>query len=247
MADATAVQPRRVEYMALSEIADATRNPKLHDTEGIGASISRHGLGELPLLDERTECLVAGHGRIHDLRDRYGRGESPPGGVMEREDGEWLVPVIRGWASESDAAAVSYLVGSNGLTISGGWDERELSMILSELRDLDPGWLDGTGYDLGDLDDMLALAAPPDLDNLSRDLGEPTGRENWPVVRVQVPKHVAAAWRSVVEEHDGDELAALASLLDVDPQVPDGDAAGKWEPDRLAGRDDADAGLGGDV
>lgn len=241
----TAGLPRRLEYMPLSEIADATRNPKLHDTAGIAVSISKHGLGELPLLDERTQCLVAGHGRIHDLRDRYQRGQKPPDGVIEREDGEWLVPIIRGWASTSDDAAAAYLVGSNGLTISGGWDDAELAALLSELRDKDPSWLDVTGITSEDLDDLLDLAAAPDLDKLSGRVGDPDGTELWPVVRVKVPKHVAAAWRTQVDRHDGDEVAALASLLKVDPAEPD--APGKWEPDRYAGSADADADAGAGV
>jgi hypothetical protein len=224
--------PRRVDYMPLSEVVAAARNPKLHDADGIAASISKHGLGELPLLDERTGRLVAGHGRIDDLRDRYQRGQDPPGGVLVDAEGEWKVPVVRGWASTSDDAAAAYLIGSNGLTISGGWDDKELAALLGELRDADPAWLEATGLNEQDLDDLLALAAPDDLDEVARRVGEPDETDTWPVVRVKVPKHVAAAWRELVDEHDGDEVAALAALLDVDPAQPPADKGEVWEPDR---------------
>jgi hypothetical protein len=223
--------PRRLEFMPLAQVVDAARNPKLHDRDGIASSISRHGLGELPLLDERTGRLVAGHGRINDLRDRYQRGQEPPGGIVVDDDCEWKVPVIRGWASTSDDAAAAYLIGSNGLTISGGWDDKELAALLSELRDADPAWLEVTGITEADLDDLLALAAPEDLDQVAGRLGEPDETDTWPVVRVKVPRHVAAAWREHLDEHDGDEVAALAALLDVDPQPPA--ASGEvWIPDR---------------
>ncbi len=42
----------------------AARNPKWNAEEEIRWSIGRFGLAELPLLDERTGLLVAGHGRV---------------------------------------------------------------------------------------------------------------------------------------------------------------------------------------
>lgn len=229
----TAELPRRLEYLPLSTVEEAARNPRTHDREGIAAAINRHGLGELPLLDERTGRLVAGHGRIRDLRDRYGRGQDPPGGIVVDDDGEWRVPIIRGWASTSDDAAVAYLVGSNDLIASGGWDMAGLAELLTELRDADPSWLEAVGHTSDDLDDMLALLEPPDLDGLGKDLGDPSGSDTWPVVRVKVPVHLHAAWRTVVDRHDGDEVKALGELLDVDPDGPV--AAGPvWEPDRMA-------------
>lgn len=228
----TAELPRRLDYMPLSQVEEAARNPKRHDEDGIRASIAKHGLAELPLLDDRTGRLVAGHGRIHDLRDRFQRGQDPPNGIVVDDRGEWQVPIIRGWASTSDDAAAAYLLGSNGLTESGGWDDREFAAMLSELRDADPSWLEAIGRTSEDLDDLLALLEAPDLDKLGRDLGDPDASDTWPVVRVKVPKHVAAAWRTQVDEHDGDELATLADLLDVDPKEPETAKGPVWQPDR---------------
>src|SRR5690242_1392328 len=95
---------RRVEYVRLDELRPAPRNPKTHDSEGINRSISHFGLAELPLLDERTGLLVAGHGRLDELKRIHGNGSAtPPDGLRVDADGMWLVPVIRGWASRSDA------------------------------------------------------------------------------------------------------------------------------------------------
>ncbi len=226
------VLPRRLDYLRLSEIRGAERNPKVHDVDGIAASISEHGMGELPLYDDRTDRLVAGHGRINDLRERYARGEDPPEGVVADDDGEWRVPVIRGWRSKDDLRAVRYLIGSNGLTMSGGWDDGGLAELLSELRAVDVAMLEGTGFNDGDVDDLLALAAPPDLDQLGGDHGDPDASDTWPVVRVKVPPHMHAAWRTVVDEHDGDELTALAGLLEISPEP--GESGPTWQPDRLA-------------
>jgi hypothetical protein len=224
----TGTGDRRVAYMPLSQIIDAPRNPKQHDTTGIRASIDRFGVAELPLLDERTGRLVAGHGRLNDARTRRDEGQDPPDGVKVHPDtGDWLIPVVRGWASRSDAEAEAYLVASNNLTTRGGWDTPALTQLLSDLADHDPALLEVTAFSAGDLDDMLKLLEPPDLDELGRDLGEPRPDDTWPIVRVKAAPHVAAAWRSHLETHDGDENAALAALLEVDPDLA---PASDWSP-----------------
>lgn len=145
---------RRVEYLPLGEVAQADVNPKRHHGHGIAASIQRFGLAELPLVDERTGRLVAGHGRLAQAQAMYDTGQTPPDGVRVDDGGGWLLPVIRGWSSRSDAEASAYLVASNQLTIAGGWDEVELVDILGDLAEL--GLLELTGFTE---DDRAALAA----------------------------------------------------------------------------------------
>jgi hypothetical protein len=148
---------RRVDYLDLDEIQLAPRNPKLHDTEGIARSIGHFGLAELPLLDERTERLVAGHGRIADLRNRRAAGGTPPAGV--RLEGErWLVPVLRGWASTSDADAEAYLLTSNKLVENGGWDDSALRQMLADAAATDFELTLLAGFDPGELDALIAEA-----------------------------------------------------------------------------------------
>lgn len=149
---------RRVEYMPIAAIEPAARNPKQHATAAIAKSVDRFGLAELPLLDERTGRLVAGHGRLDDLLARRRDGEEPPAGVRLGEGGagDWLVPVIRGWASTSDEDAEAYLVASNQLTALGGWDDEGLAELLSDLRDQDAALLEVTGFTPEDLEALLA-------------------------------------------------------------------------------------------
>jgi hypothetical protein len=135
---------RRIEYVLLSTIEAAPRNPKQHAMSAIRASIDRFGLGELPLIDERTGRLVAGHGRLDDIAERHRAGQHAPDGVRLDDSGNWLVPVIRGWASRSDAEAEAYLVASNKLTTRGGWDNEALAEVLSDLSD--QGLLELSGF-----------------------------------------------------------------------------------------------------
>lgn len=159
----TTAPPRRLEPMPLDDIHGNPRNVKGHAEAAIRRSIEHHGLAELPLLDERTGQLVAGHGRLDQLRAMQQAGVSPPEGIELDKDGRWLVPVIRGWSSRSDEDAAAYLVGSNRLTELGGWDDHGLAELLTELADAQ--LLELAGYTSDDLDDLVAALdkTPPDL------------------------------------------------------------------------------------
>ncbi len=151
---------RSVVYMPLQEIRHAPRNPKAHDGDGIGRSIGRFGVAELPLLDERTGRLVAGHGRLDQLTAMHAEGSDPPDGIRLADD-DWLIPVVRGWASRSDAEAEAYLIASNQLTIAGGWDEASLGAVLADLAEVDASLLDLVGFDDDDLAALLATDDGP--------------------------------------------------------------------------------------
>ncbi len=156
---------RQITYMRLDEVVDAERNPKEHDTATIRTSISEFGYVEPIVLDERTGKLVAGHGRANDLRARREAGDDPPEGV-EVEDGEWLVPVLTGWASKDDQQAEAYLLVSNRAAELGGWNERLLMEVLSDLPE---AMFPAAGYDPDDLADLMA-----ELDEMSATAGAGT-------------------------------------------------------------------------
>lgn len=145
---------RYVAYLPLDEVTAAPRNPKGHDTAAIHRSIGHFGFAELPLLDERTGRLVAGHGRHEQLISMHTDGATPPDGVQVDGDGTWLMPVIRGWSSRSDDDAEAYLIASNHITTKGGWDDRALAEVLDELAEAQ--LLELTGFDADDLTDLLA-------------------------------------------------------------------------------------------
>lgn len=167
---------RRVEYMPIAAIEPAPRNPKAHAVEAIAKSVDRFGLAELPLIDERTGRLVAGHGRLDDLIARRRDGEPPPAGVRVGPggDGDWLVPVIRGWASTSDEDAEAYLVASNRLSDLGGWDDEGLHDLLSDLAEQDAALLAVTGYTE---DDMAGLLGPEPERTVLPDAGPGDSRD----------------------------------------------------------------------
>lgn len=117
-------------------------------------------------------------------------------------------------------------LADNRLAELGRYDEDALVELLSFLNED----YAGTGYVPEDVEDLHKLTTPPDLDVLAGEIGEPGEADGWPVIRVKVPPHVAAAWRSHADTHL-DEVAAFAALLNVDPHdIP----SRPWEPDLQA-------------
>lgn len=143
-----------IEYQPLTEITRAPENPKQHDIGEIHQSMGRFGFTAPPMIDERTGRLVAGHGRLDTLLQRKNAGEMPPVNIDVREDGEWLVPIIRGLSFKTDAEARAYVIADNRLTELGGWDDVGLAGILKGLAE-EEGGLIGIGFDGDDVDELL--------------------------------------------------------------------------------------------
>ena len=142
--DAQSTGQLRVEYLPLSSLKPAKRNPKKHQIGTVLESMGRFGYVSPMILDERTGRLVAGHGRLESLRKAKAQGKEPPGRVREGK-GDWLVPVVRGVRFENEQEAEAYLLSDNQTTMMGGWDDGGLKRILEELE-ADCG-LAGTGFE----------------------------------------------------------------------------------------------------
>ena len=145
----------RIEYVALRELTRWDRNPKLHYDEGIEKSIQLHGFVNPILLDEGSGKMVAGHGRLDALEKMRDAGADVPDRIVAQDDGDWLVPVLRGVEFKSEAEAERYLLADNQLTIAGGgWDDLKLGEILADLSKMDLD-IDGLGWDDAALDELM--------------------------------------------------------------------------------------------
>lgn len=154
---------RHVVYMGLSDLAPAERNPRNHDLPSLVASLRRYGWTNPALVDERTGRMVAGHGRREACVMIRQTGEPPPGGVHVDDDGEWLVPVLRGWQSRDDTEAEAYIIADNRLSEAGGWIERDLALMLEDVVTDDAGLMETLGFTADALDDMLSKIDPETL------------------------------------------------------------------------------------
>jgi hypothetical protein len=141
-----------IEYTKLSEIAEADVNPKDHDIGAIHESMNRFGFTSPLLMNEATKKLVAGHGRVEALNQKKQFNEEPPANIRIDEDGDWLVPIIRGVSFKDENEAQAYLLADNRLVELGGWNT---NVLLEELEKLaEEADLTGTGFDQSDIQQM---------------------------------------------------------------------------------------------
>jgi hypothetical protein len=211
---------RVIEYVPLEDQAQALVNPKGHNDDAIARSIGRFGFVEPVVLDERTGRLVAGHGRLDSLRASESVGLSPPDGVRVDQAGRWLIPVVRGWRSNSDQEAHALGVALNQTTIAGGFDSAELAALLQDLHASDAELVEVLGFEDHDIAVLLAAKldafVPPDPDGDMEDFatpGSPTIKFD-PADYTDVIEAAAAvrAERDDVELTDGQAVAVIARL-----------------------------------
>lgn len=191
---------RVIQYVALSDIQMDPRNPKAHDVGLVGDSVGRFGFAEPLVRDERTGLLISGHGRTTALRERQAAGQEPPEGIQSTDSGEWLVPVVTGWASADDNEAAAALIALNRTTEVGGWVDDSLLAILDDLAATgDEEAFAGVGYYEDDLDALTALLArvdpedtERDLDSLAEEFGAPTEDDALRRVVLRLPPDLAA-------------------------------------------------------
>ena len=67
-----------LEYMPLSSMKPAKRNPKRHQIDTVFESMKRFSYVCPMILDERTKRLVAGHGPLKSLLKAKAEGKEPP-------------------------------------------------------------------------------------------------------------------------------------------------------------------------
>ena len=166
----------RVDYLPLSSLKPARRNPKKHQIDTVLASMGRFGYVAPMILEERTGRLVAGHGRLESLKRAEAKGNKPPDRIRV-ENGDWLVPVVRGVAFADDTEAEAYLLADNQTTILGGWDDTELKEIIASLEAEDA--LAGTGFE--DLFEQVEQDDPTPLIDHAADL-----QKKWGTARGQL-------------------------------------------------------------
>lgn len=188
--------PRKIEYKPLSELQADPRNPKAHDTEVIDQSIGRFGVLDLIVQDQRTGYIVSGHGRHKVLTAMQERGESAPEGVKTDSNGNWLVPVVTGWASRTDQEAGAALIALNRTTELGGWADEELLDLLEELSDFDDGLI-GVGYSDSDIEVLQES-----LNGLDGDSSEFNEND---LLEIKKSDNYAEKWELVIECEDEED------------------------------------------
>lgn len=166
-------QTRRIEYLPLTSLEENPANPKKHSLDTLETSVARFGYIDPIVLDERTGYIISGHGRHTALTQMETQYIAAPGtidvpeGVKVDENGQWLVPVARGWGSSSDLEASASLIALNRVNELGGWDEEALLDLMEELTQSvnDPeNALAGVGYTEQQFTDLQRTLGRYELD-----------------------------------------------------------------------------------
>lgn len=131
------VEARAVDAVTcpVEDLQPHPQNPRQGDVGAIAESLARNGQYRPIVVNRRTMTVLAG---THT----------------------WLAAKHLGWTDIAvsyvdvdDTAALRILLADNRTADEGGFDEATLGFLLGGLGDLE-----GTGYDLDDLDDILAKA-----------------------------------------------------------------------------------------
>ncbi len=204
-----------IEYTRLTDIRPDPDNPKDHDLGALSESLARFGFVAPMGVNEITGMLIWGHGRLSELKRLRASHDFPPEGVAVDEDGEWLVPVIRGIElSEKDGRA--YLVTDNRIGELGGWHEAKLIETLVQVGGPVGRGLRGTGYDGDDLDRLIIEYGRPDnMDELAEAWGPPDPTEFWPILRLKLDPETYKRYEMLMAQAPGaEEWQKFKTLLD---------------------------------
>jgi len=135
-------------YIPLQQAKLWPDNSKKHDIGAIIESIESYGFRDPPTYDAQLEALVEGNGRTEALDImRRQEHEVPRGILINKETGDWCIPVLFGIDATSQAMAQRYAIDHNNITMLGGdltvfdiekmWDRDKYISILQDLSDND--------------------------------------------------------------------------------------------------------------
>jgi len=198
-------------YIDIYEVQQADRNAKDHDIGTLTESMIRFGYTQPILIDKKTKKLLAGHGRIQALKTlKEGKYDAPKRIFVD--DNKWFVPCHE-IDMENEGEAEAYLIADNRLTELGGWnDELLLESLHSILQDT--GSLDGTGWDLEDMDDILKAMEEP-ITQEKEDVTIKVGK-----YKLKVSQDAYDQWELMVQSQvgkDKDEIALwIAQQLQIE-------------------------------
>ena len=113
----------------------------------------------------------------------------------------------------TDEQALKILLADNKANDLASYDDSALADLLKDLVG-GPG-LDGTLYELSDLDDLIAMLEPPNLDDLISDIGEHDDNDDFTgVIKIRVGLSVYERWLNTYSELAGDnDDERILSLL----------------------------------
>lgn len=171
------------------------RNVRQGDVGAIATSLEINGQYRPIVVHKTTSNILAGN---HTYKAALSLG--------------WTQIAIT-YVDCTDDEALKILLADNKANDLASYDDSALADLLKDLVG-GPG-LDGTLYELSDLDDLIALLEPPNLDDLISDIGEHDDNDDFTgVIKVRVGLSVYERWQNTYGELAGDtDDERILSLL----------------------------------
>jgi hypothetical protein len=171
------------------------RNVRQGDVGAIATSLEINGQYRPIVVHKSTNNILAGN---HTYKAAVSLG--------------WTEIAIT-YVDCTDDEALKILLADNKANDLASYDDSALADLLQDL--VGGAGLDGTLYELSDLDDLIALLEPPNLDDLISDIGEHDDNDDFTgVIKVRVGLSVYERWQNTYGELAGDtDDERILSLL----------------------------------
>lgn len=171
------------------------RNVRQGDVGAIATSLEINGQYRPIVVHKTTNNILAGN---HTYKAAVSLG--------------WTQIAIT-YVDCTDDEALKILLADNKANDLASYDDSALADLLQDL--VGGAGLDGTLYELSDLDDLIALLEPPNLDDLISDIGEHDDNDDFTgVIKVRVGLSVYERWQNTYGELAGDtDDERILSLL----------------------------------
>ncbi len=165
--------PLRVPIDSLHQLPG---NPRRGDVTAVAASLARFGQRK-PIVVNDDGTILAGN---HTWR-------------AARQLGWTEIAAVQ--VSDDPATGKAFALADNRTGDLGGYDDEALLELLDQVGITG---LDGTGYSQEDLDALAHLLAPPDLDELADDIGDPTDDDKLVRVVLRLPPELAEEFEAAL-------------------------------------------------
>ena len=194
------------ETIKLSDLQPDERNANRGTERGtymLRRSLQKLGAGRSILLDKNGK-VIAGNKTLESAAD-IGLDDV----LVVRTRGDKLVAVLREDLDLDDptgqARELAYADNRTG-QVSLDFDPAVIQLDLAAGVDLSDWW---QPFEL----EGLTGGDTPDLDDLSREYGEPGERDFWPFIRVQVAPDTLTRWQSLMAAVPGEDEANKAAQI----------------------------------
>lgn len=182
--------PLKVESVPITAVSEHPQNARRGNVDLIRESLRLHGQ-YVPIVVQRSTGFVIKGNHTHRAAT---------------EEGWRTIDVV--YVDKSDDEALRIMLVDNRASDAATDDVGSLAALLQSLDSLE-----GTGYVASDLSDLLALLAPPALDDLSADPSEFDPETLWPVLRFKVAPAVRDRYLRLVEGRAGSDADLFAHLV----------------------------------